>query len=325
MIALVTGASGFIGAHLVEALVADGIEVRLLRRPGSSHGSPPRGTAAHTIDLAAVDARRASVWQGVTHVFHLAARTRALNPADFVSANVVPTARLAELVTQLPSVPRLVFVSSQAAAGPARSAAQALTDADASNPVDAYGRSKHEAEAAVRVAGVPAVIIRPSAVYGPRDRDFLQVFQQLGRPIALQAVPAWHRLSLVHVHDLVTALRLAAVRDEAVGKTYFVEDGAPTSWGSVYDEVAQVLGRSPRRLTVPATVLRLAAIASELAAGVSGVDPLLTRAKLELAQHPYWLCQATGLREALGWRPLVARADGWARTHQWYREAQWIR
>lgn len=325
MIAVVTGASGFIGANLVESLVADGVEVRVLRRPGFAQGPAPRGTTAHTVDLFAAGARDASLWQGATHVFHLAARTRALNPADFATDNLKPTARLAEVLTQLSAVPRLVFVSSQAAAGPARSADAPVTDAHVAQPIDAYGRSKHDAEAAVRAVGFPAVIIRPSSVYGPRDRDFLQVFEQLRRPLALQASPSWHRLSLVHVHDVVSVLRLVAMRDEALGQTFFVEDGAPATWGSVYDEVAAVLRRSPPRLTVPAAVLHVAAIGSEIAARLRGVDPLLTRAKLELARHPYWLCEATGLRQALGWRAGVSRADGWARTYEWYREAKWIR
>ncbi len=325
MIAVVTGASGFIGANLVDSLVADGVEVRVLRRPGVAQGPAPRGTTAHMVDLFAADARKASLWQGATHVFHLAARTRALNPADFAMDNVKPTARLAEVLAQLSSVPRLVFVSSQAAAGPARSAQAPVTDADDAQPVDAYGQSKFQAEAAVRGAGLPAVIIRPSAVYGPRDRDFLQVFEQLRRPLALQASPSWHGLSLVHVHDVVAALRLAAVREEALGRSFFVEDGAPATWGSVYDEISAVLRRSPPRLTVPAAALWVAAIGSEFVAGLRGMDPLLTRAKLDLARHAYWLCAATGLTQTLGWRPLVTRADGWARTYEWYREAKWIR
>jgi nucleoside-diphosphate-sugar epimerase len=325
MIAVVTGASGFIGANLVESLVADGVDVRVLRRPGVAHDAPPPGTTAHTVDLSAAEARHASVWQGVTHVFHLAARTRALDPADFASSNVKPTARLAEVLTQLRSVPRLVFVSSQAAAGPARSSSAPVTDADVSNPVDAYGKSKHDAEAAVRGSGVPAVIVRPSSVYGPRDRDFLQVFEQLRRPLALQASPSWHGLSLVHVEDVVAVLRLVAMKDEALGRTFLVEDGAPTTWGSVYDEVAAVLRRSPPRLTVPAAVLQVAAIGSEFVARLRGVDPLLTRAKLDLARHPYWLCAATGLRQTFGWRAGISRDAGWARTLEWYREARWIR
>lgn len=325
MIAVVTGASGFIGSHLVESLLADGAEVRLLRRPRAAQSPAPAGTTAHLVDLFADDARHASVWRGATHVFHLAARTRAVDPAQFVHANVVTTSRLTRILSQLDPAPRLIFVSSQAAAGPAPSADAPITDAHASHPVDAYGRSKHEAEVLVRAAGLPIVIVRPSSVYGPRDRDFLEVFRQLRRPVALQASPAWHRLSLVHVQDVVSVLRVLATRDEALGRTFFVEDGAPVTWAGVYDEVSSVLRRSPRRLTVPAAMLRLAAIGSEGVARMRGVDPLLTRAKLDLARHPYWLCDATGLRETFNWRPSIVREDGWARTYEWYREARWIR
>ncbi|MDQ8153811.1 MAG: NAD-dependent epimerase/dehydratase family protein [Gemmatimonadota bacterium] len=327
MIAVVTGASGFIGANLVSALVADGVEVRLVRRGGVAVAPPPPRTTAYTLDLGAADAVQSPVWRGATHVFHLAARTRAVHPDAFVTDNVRPTAALCALLAQLPSTPRLVFVSSQAAAGPAPSSTHPLTDADVARPVEAYGRSKHDAEEAVRAhrAAFPAVILRPSSVYGPRDRDFLQVFQQLRRAVALAAVPAWHQLSLAHVHDVVAALRLTATHADAVGRSFFVEDGAPTTWGAVYDEIGAVLGRSPFRLRVPRAALMAAAAASEVIARVRGTDPLLTRAKLTLSDHPYWLCDASGLRESLGWRPTIARSDGWALTYDWYREAQWIR
>ncbi len=325
MIAVVTGASGFIGGHLVQSLVADGIEVRVLRRPGATAAPAPRGSREHVLELSAPDAHRAALWQGVTHVFHLAARTRARDPRAFGAANVAPTAALAQLVMRLEAGPRLLFVSSQAAAGPAQSADAPLTDTDEARPVEPYGRSKRDAEIAVLATSVPAVIVRPASVFGPRDRDFLQVFRQLARPLALQASPAWHRLSLVSVFDVVAALRVLAQRDDALGRTFFVEDGAPATWGTVYDEVAAVLQRSPPRLTVPGAALRLGATASELLAGLRGVEPLLTHAKLELARHPYWLCAATGLRQAMQWQPSMSRAEAWARTYAWYREAQWIR
>lgn len=327
MIAVVTGASGFIGTNLVDTLVTDGVEVRVLRRPGVVYAPVPQGTTAHTVDLSADGAERAAVWQGVTHVFHLAARTRAARADSFLADNVRPTAALAALLGRLPSVPRLVYVSSQAAAGPASAADRPLTEVDDARPVEAYGRSKRDAEAAVRAHAreLPAVIVRPSSVYGPHDRDFLQVFRQMQQPVAMQAVPPWHRLSLTHVNDLVAALRLAAVRDEAVGQTFFVEDGAPASWGDVYTEVGAALHRSPMRLTVPHLALQAAAAAAEVAARVRGTEPLLTRAKLALAQQPFWLCDASAARIALGWRPAIARVDGWASTCAWYREVRWLR
>jgi nucleoside-diphosphate-sugar epimerase len=326
MIAVVTGGSGFIGAHLVEALVADGIAVRLLRRPGVEYVAAPRGATSHVVELSAADAGDSAIWRGATHVFHLAARTRALRIADFARDNLRPTEQLAALLARRPEPPRLVFVSSQAAAGPAPAADRACTEDYAARPVEPYGESKRDAEAAVRTraGALPSVIVRPSSVYGPRDRDFLQVFRQLHRVIALQVVPSWHRLSLVHVRDLVSALRLAASRDEAVGRTFFIEDGKPVSWGTVYDDIGAVLGRSPVRMTVPEVLLRGAAVASEVVARARGSEPLLTRAKLELARQPYWLCDATAARHVLGWRATIAQRDGWAETGAWYREARWL-
>lgn len=327
MIAVVTGASGFIGSNLVEALVADGIEVRLIRRPGPRYHEAPRGTTAVTLDLSSADAADHAVWRGATHVFHLAGRTRALDRESFMRDNVAPTARLSEIAARRATPPRFVFVSSQAAAGPAPSADRPVCEDDTAAPVEGYGASKLAAERAVQAhaGALPSVILRPASVFGPHDRDFLQVFQQMRGPLALEAVPSWFCLSLVAVHDVVAALRLAASHDAAVGRTFFVDDGAPATWGAVYDEVGAIMGRSPMRLRVPALVVRAVANAAELAARLRRTEPLLTRAKLELARHPYWLCDASALRRTLGWQPSLPRSEAWALTYQWYREARWIR
>ena len=235
MIAVVTGSTGFIGRHLVEGLLARGAEVRAIVRPETARDAVGPGVESFEADLLDDRSLRNSrAWEGATHVFHLAGRTRGRTLAQFRAGNVFPTANLLSAIAARSGTrPRVVLASSQAAAGPAPCADKPVTEADRPVPVEAYGRSKLQAEQAVARYRdqFPVTIVRPSAVYGPRDRDFLAAFKQASRRIAFHAVPRANRFSLVYVTDLVDALVRAAERPVAAGRTYFVAAPEPVSWG----------------------------------------------------------------------------------------------
>jgi len=184
--ALVTGASGFVGGHLVEALVAGGYRVRCLVRPQSDRrwlDSLGVTYAAGTVeDVAAL--RRAV--DGVDVVYHLAALTTTPREADYERVNYGGVLRLVEAMAARPV--RLVFCSSLAAGGPAR-AGRPVTEADAPAPIGPYGESKLRAEQVVLSGGLPAVVVRPSAVYGPRERDILAAFRLAARGLAIRTGP----------------------------------------------------------------------------------------------------------------------------------------
>jgi nucleoside-diphosphate-sugar epimerase len=194
-------------------------------------------------------------------------------------------------------------------------------------PIEAYGRSKLQAEqAVVRYRDtLPVTIVRPSAVYGPRDRDFLKVFKQARGSVAFHAVPRDHAFSLVHVSDLVRALILAAERPEAVGRTYFVADESALTWHQLYDEVATAAGSRPIQLQIPRAAVWLAARAGDLLSTLTGHTTMLNRNKAALARPRWWLCDATAARADLGWRPEVALQAGVRDTYLWYVEAGWLK
>ena len=329
MIAVVTGSTGFIGSHLVDALLARGDTVRALVRPET-----PRELRDPRIEHFEADllddrsVRESRVWEGATHVFHLAGVTRGRTLAHFRAGNVFPTANLlAALAARPGKPPRIVIVSSQAAAGPAADAATPMRETDRPVPVEAYGRSKLQAEQAVARYrdDLPITIIRPAAVYGPRDRDFLAAFKQASRRVALHAVPREHAFSVVHVTDLVDALIRAAERPNAIGKTYFIADETPLTWGRLYDEVAAVAGSRPIQLQVPRTAVRMAAHAGDLLSTFTGRPTLLNRNKAALARPRWWLCDASRARDELQWSARVPLQDGLRDTYNWYVDAGWLR
>lgn len=329
MIAVLTGSTGFIGSHLVDALRAQGAEVRALRRPGSRTAAAHADMTTYVVDLSdrtAVEGCRA--WDGATHCFHLGGATKARTAADFVASNVLPTRRIAEaLAARGADGPHLIFASSQAAAGPADSPERPRREDDAALPMEGYGESKLAAEQAIHASGTDlrATVVRAASVYGPRDRDFLQVFRQACRRVAFYAAPADQQFSIVHVRDVVAALLAAATTPAAVGRTYFVANAAPVTWRELYRGVAQLAGARPLEVQIPGALLAAAAFFADRGP-LRGADaPLLTSHKVALSRPRWWLCDASRAHAELLWAPTVTLEEGLRATYDWYCAAGWLR
>jgi nucleoside-diphosphate-sugar epimerase len=331
MIAIVTGSTGFIGSHLVDALLARGATVRALARMETSEAALDPRVQHWRADLADErSVRESGVWEGATHVFHLAGATKRRTLGQFRFANVVPTANvLAAAGARGGSAPpRVVFVSSQAAAGPARAPDRPVGEDDPPSPIEGYGRSKLEAEGATRLfeGRVPVSIVRPAAVYGPRDRDFLRVFRLSARAVAIHAVPRDNVFSIVHVHDVVAGILLAGDRPEAVGRTYFLADEQPTTWRALYAAIASAASASPRLyLQLPLGAIALAGMAGDAISALTGWHSLANGNKTTLARPRWWLCDSARARAELGWRESVGLQEGVRETYLWYVNAGWMR
>ncbi len=316
--ALVTGGHGFLGSHLVDLLLEQGFRVRCLLRPGR----PERALGGRPVEVARGDLRGkeglAEAVQGVDVVFHVAGLIAARSPVEFREVNAGGAARLAAAVAEhAPAVRRFVLVSSQAAAGPSADG-RPVTEDLPPHPLTHYGRSKLLGEEAVRAARIPFSILRPPAIYGPRDLALLPFFRLASKGIAPGLEGPGRRFNLLHARDVARGILLAAEAEGARGRTYFLSDGAGYGYPEIARSMGAALGRRPRRIPLPDFLLDLAAAFSDEVMGMLGRAPVFSRDKARELKARLWLCSAARAEEELGWRPLVPLDDGIRETAEWY-------
>lgn len=323
---LVTGAAGFVGSHLVEALVGQGYEVRCLVRKTSNltwlKGLPVEFVCGDVVNAHSLPAALA----GVDYVYHVAGVTKALREADYFLVNAGGTANLLKACAATgQAYRRIVLVSSLSALGPPQDGC-VLAEDTPPQPVTAYGLSKLRAEvvAAAYATQLPITVVRAPAIYGPRDRDTLAVFQWAAR--GLRPITRRRSLfSLIHVRDLARGLVLSAEHEASVGRTYHLANDEPESLDNVTALIADALGRRSIALPLPQMAFGVAATLSELSGKLSRRPQIYTRDKaLEMAQ-PSWVCDTRRAREELGFRPAIEVRDGIRETAEWYRRVGWLR
>jgi nucleoside-diphosphate-sugar epimerase len=323
---LVTGATGFIGSHLVEALVQRGVRVRCLVRP-TSRLKWLQGLPVEFIygDCQEKNALRRSV-QDVHQVFHLAGATKAMEEKTYFEVNAQGTRNLVDACLEHnPALEKFIYVSSQAAAGPCRDGGK-KKESDRCQPVSAYGRSKRLGEelALSHSHELPVVILRPCAVYGPRDRAFYHLFKCLSKRIKPGFSGHVQHFSLIYVQDLVSAILLAAEARTDSGEIFFLSDGQDYRLTEIGDLCAKAMEINAFRLPLPKQVAFGLAWLAEYFSKVTGKPALISRGKLKEILQPNWLCDIAKARDLLGFEPHIFLAQGAQLTLNWYRKANWL-
>lgn len=323
-VAVITGASGFIGGHLRDSLLADGYDVVALTRPGSPE--PKRGRAAAVEYSQPESLERVLAAERPELVFHVAGATKGVRYEDFERANVMPTRNLLEaLRKQHPGVGRFVHISSLTAYGPS-TPDNPREEHYERKPIEHYGKSKLEAELVVEAVGdeLPWTIIRPPAVYGPGDVDNFELFRWAARRINLFYGNRARHLSAIYVDDLVRGIKEAALHEATRGKGYFLCDGRPLTWEQYQQVIVEASGKRALLLDLPELCLDVAAVFGELATKLDQKPRLFNRQKALLGKQIAWTCSHTRARQDFDYRPLVDVKEGVQRTFDWYREQRWV-
>ncbi len=327
----VTGGTGFIGSHLVDALLSRSDEVTcLVRNPAKaerifSHDKQPRIVVGDLNDLEAL----ARGCEHVDAVFHVAGLTAARNRAELLAVNGNATRTLASVANETaPNLQRFVYVSSLAAAGPSTKGTS-LREQAATRPVSDYGWSKLAGEEAVRASGLPWTIVRPSTVYGPRDTEILKLFKFAKLGICVFFGDGSQELSLVYVADLVDAL-IRSLSPGTQQKVFFACHPEIWTTRAFTTEIYRALkgGKTGRRrpltLAVPGTLARGILWTTGTVAALLRRTTLLNADKANELLAEAWTCSSQAIVEATGWQPTTGLAAGLRQTADWYKNAKWL-
>jgi len=333
---LVTGASGFIGRHLVQRLIDRGCQVSCLVR-ATSHidglwSSGVQLITGDVTDQTSIEQALAVSQAGV--VFHLAGLTKALRKDEFLSINAGGVETVAAACAGRADKPVLIVVSSLAAAGPC-AVGQPRVESDAAAPVSAYGRSKLAAElTAARYAGMmPISIVRPPIVFGPGDRGVLEMFRPIAR-WGIHAVPGRgeRRFSLIHTADLVEGLLLVAEKGERLhpngspgqGIYFMAADDYPT-YAELGQAMATALGKKHATVVhLPGPLVQLVGLCGDAMTWIQQRPAWVNSDKMTEALAGSWMCSSAKACTQLGWSPAAALAKRLHETAQWYRQAGWL-
>ena len=303
----VTGATGFIGRHLVERLVSASVDVRALCRRNDANLTAlgvdvVKGSLEHKASLS-------RVVDGVDTVVHCAGNIHATTSKEFDRANRGGTARLAQVCAAQPLPPRFILMSTVAARSP---------------EISAYAASKRGAELALaeHADNMHWSIVRPPAVYGPRDTATLRLFKLIRG--GLLPVPSRHgnRLSLIFVSDLCEAVMSLISSSAGDSRTFEIRDEceAGYSWLDIAKAGGRVFGRHVTCVPVPRVVMSVVALANQAICGIMRSTPTITRGKVREIFHKDWVCRENDLTRCTNWRPNVSIYGGFERSINWYLE-----
>jgi nucleoside-diphosphate-sugar epimerase len=324
-VALVTGANGFVGSHLCDLLVARGWTVRALVRKTSDLRWLPDGAERVFGDVTDY-ARLGGAVEGADAIFHAAGVTRAPDVAGYDRINADGTANVARAAAAAKSPPRrIVLVSSLAAGGPSEPR-KARREEDKVRPISLYGRSKlkGEMELARHAGHVPWTIVRPTAVYGPRDKAFLKLALMAKKGWLIEVAGQVQRVSVVHVQDLARAILAAAESDAAVGRRYYIANPEPTDFIEIGEWMSDVLGTRIRVVGIPKWAVPLVALANALFWTLKRKPNPVPLDRVDDLLAPSWTCATIEASRDLGFSAEIETKTGIQDTVRWYIENKWM-
>ena len=300
----VTGATGFVGQAVLDEAARRGLPLRALARREMAPRNGVEWVRGDLADTAAL----AQLVAGASAVLHIAGVVTAPDKAGFTAGNVTGTANVVAAARDA-GVARLVAVSSLSAREPG------LSD---------YGHSKRMGEEVVQVSGLDWTLIRPPAIYGPRDTEMFDLFRAARWGVVPMPPPG--RASVIHVDDLARLLLdcLGGQAAESSLAIFEPDDGRPGGWPhrALAQAIGQAMGRTVWSPALPAGLLKLAA---RIDASLRGKNARLTPDRARYMLHPDWSCHADRAVPPALWQPTIETASGLAQTARWYAANGWIR
>ena len=327
---LITGASGFIGSFIVEEALNRGFDVWAAVRKSSSRQFLT-DERIHFIELDLSSEERLKEQMkglGFDYVVHAAGVTKCLHKEDFRSINTEGTQHLvnALMALQMP-LKRFVYISSLSIMGAIREQQPytEILESDTPHPNTAYGKSKLEAEQWLdKQIGLPYVILRPTGVYGPRERDYFMIAKSIKAHTDFAVGFKQQDITFVYVTDVVQAVFLAMEKG-MTGRRYFLSDGEVYQSSTFSDLIHEELGRPWWiRIKAPIWLLRIITFCGEYAGHLTGKVTALNNDKYNIMRQRNWRCDIRPARQELGFEPQVKLPEGVRRSVKWYQDNNWL-
>lgn len=325
---LVTGASGFIGGFICSRLQQDGFEVFAVVRPSSNvrtltdngikcipHHFDDTDTLARFIDE-----------YGINHFVHNAGVTRTPDSAHYYRVNTDLVAYMRDAVMKARLTPKkFLLMSSLAAYGPSDfQVSKIVSQESLPNPVTTYGKSKLKGESILQQSELPYIILRPTAVFGPREKDILQVFKLIRSGFAILPAIENQKLTFIYVQDLAEIVSLA-LRSPLEKRAYFVGDGNTYSQEVFHKYIGEKLNPGFRLFKLPLWTVKAYAYAGIIAGKITGNYPVLYPERIHELKAQSWECDTAPLKNDFNFIPSKSLREAIHETADWYLEHKWIK
>jgi dihydroflavonol-4-reductase len=325
--AVVTGANGFVGSHLVDLLLENNYIVRCITRKNSDlKWLHSKNIEFFNSGLMDKDGLR-KAFQGADYIYHVAGVVKSKKPEGYYLGNVETTRVLLETAVEFKNtIKKFLIVSSQTAAGPSLNG-NAITEEEPCNPITTYGRSKlAEEELAKSFMNVlPITICRAPAVFGERDTEIFIFFNTFSKGLMTTIGFDQKKISLIHVRDLVKGFILAAESDKSSGQTYFISSEKYYSWDEIGDITSKVLGKKPLKIRVPHSIVYTIAAIAQFVSMFSNKPATLNIEKArDLTRHA-WICNTSKAIRDLNYHQCIPIEEGIKMTCEWYKKQGWIK
>ena len=322
----ITGATGFIGAHLCRMLVGGGHQiVALVRDPKKATAElPTSGVETLAGDLSLFE-REDVVIPPCDVVIHLAGVVAAKSPEEYDVVNFEAVKNLVKALARQPwGRRRLLFASSLAAVGPSATRVP-KTERDPAEPIEPYGRAKLKAEQFLAAeAPFPTTSFRPSLVFGPRDTATLAFFKMAKRGVGFRIAGEPQGLSFIDVDDAVSGIAAMMEDTSDAHRTYFLAAREQMDTELLWHAMSKAIGRRVRVLRVPRPVLRGASVVSTAFSKVFGFTNQLDAKQYDQMVAPAFMCSSEALQEAHGWTPRVSLEGSLAKAWAAYHADGWL-
>ena len=324
MKAFITGSTGFVGSHLIDYLLAKkDVEIFALVR------DPNNLKWLEGYDINVVEGNLFNIPylpSDIDIVFHIAGLTLSSNLADYYTVNQFGTASLFQsLVSQNLHPRRILCLSSLAASGPSQDG-RPVKELSPARPITPYGQSKlkGEAEALKYKDDFSLVILRATALFGPRDRDFLAYFKFIKKGI-LPGIRSQERsLSLCYVKDLIRAMDLAAHKDLQSGEIINIADPHPYSWDEFGEASGEALGNVLKRVDLPLSLIAIGGLIGSFLGRLTGKPMLLNRYRVKDMRESCWVADVQKAEQMLSFTPHFSLKQAVQETMDWYLEKKWL-